>query len=82
MQTFTQALIELVLAGLVDRELAAGVAPNRHDFMIALGHAEKSALRATSSGDQAARRQTVPSPRRRARDRLGRRSPATGMRLS
>ena len=45
MQTLSSALIELVLADLVDAELAAGVAPNRHDFMIALGHEQK--MRAT-----------------------------------
>jgi twitching motility protein PilT len=36
MQTLTQALIELVVSGEVDREVAAGAASNRHDFMIAL----------------------------------------------
>jgi twitching motility protein PilT len=38
MQTFSQALISLVLAGLVDREVAANAATNRHDFMVALEH--------------------------------------------
>ncbi len=42
MQTLSRALIDLVLAGMVDRETAAGVAPNKHDFMIALTQAEKS----------------------------------------
>jgi twitching motility protein PilT len=51
MQTLSHALIDLVLADLVDRELAAGVAPNRHDFMIALSHAEK--MRATFDNDGA-----------------------------
>jgi twitching motility protein PilT len=48
MQTFSKALIELVLADLVDRETAANAATNRHDFEIALEHALKSraALRA------------------------------------
>ena len=41
MQTLTAALIELVLAGEVDREVAAGAAPNHHDFVIALEHALK-----------------------------------------
>jgi len=50
MQTLSHALIELVLDDLVDRELAAGVAPNRHDFLIALGHAEK--LRASAGPDE------------------------------
>jgi twitching motility protein PilT len=44
MQTFAMALLELVLSGLVDRETAANAATNRHDFEIALDHAEKAAL--------------------------------------
>ncbi len=43
MQTFSTALVDLVLAGLVDRETAANAASNRHDFEIALGYAEKAA---------------------------------------
>jgi Tfp pilus assembly ATPase PilU len=43
MQTFSRALIDLVLGGHVDRETAANAASNRHDFEIALVHAEKSA---------------------------------------
>jgi twitching motility protein PilT len=42
MQTLTMALIELVLAGDVDREVAAPAAPNRHDFLVALDRAEKA----------------------------------------
>jgi twitching motility protein PilT len=42
MQTFSKALIDLVLADLVDRETAANAASNRHDFEIALEHALKS----------------------------------------
>jgi Tfp pilus assembly ATPase PilU len=41
MQTFTQALIELVLRGQVDREVAADAATNRHDFLVALDYALK-----------------------------------------
>jgi twitching motility protein PilT len=41
MQTFTQALIQLVLAGQVEREVAANAATNRHDFLVALERAEK-----------------------------------------
>ena len=41
MQTFQQALIDHVLAGVVDRETAANAASNRHDFLVALEHAEK-----------------------------------------
>lgn len=41
MQTFRQALIDLVLAGEVDRETAANAATNRHDFLVFLEHALK-----------------------------------------
>src|SRR5919109_284843 len=41
MQTFSDALIELVLAGHVDREVAANAATSRHDFIVALEHALK-----------------------------------------
>jgi twitching motility protein PilT len=41
MQSLTQALIDLTLAGLVDRETATNAAPNAHDFQLALSHAEK-----------------------------------------
>jgi twitching motility protein PilT len=43
MQTFTQALIDLVLAGAVDRETAANAATDRHDFLVALDYALKQA---------------------------------------
>jgi Tfp pilus assembly ATPase PilU len=41
MQTFSKALIELVLGQKVDREIAANAASNRHDFLIALDRAMK-----------------------------------------
>jgi twitching motility protein PilT len=41
MQTLTQALIDLAIRGLVDRETATNAAPNAHDFQIALARAEK-----------------------------------------
>jgi twitching motility protein PilT len=41
MQTFTQALIDLVLGGVVDTETAANAAGNRHDFLVALDRAVK-----------------------------------------
>jgi twitching motility protein PilT len=41
MQSFTKALIDHVVAGNVDRELAADAATNRHDFLVALEHALK-----------------------------------------
>ena len=41
MQTFQQALIELVVSGDIDREVAANAATNQHDFMVALEHSLK-----------------------------------------
>jgi twitching motility protein PilT len=41
MQTFQQALIDLVLRGEVDQEIAANAATNRHDFLVALESAAK-----------------------------------------
>ena len=41
MQTFSDALIRLVLDEKVDREVAANAASNRHDFLIALDRALK-----------------------------------------
>jgi twitching motility protein PilT len=41
MQTFTQALIDHVLAGRVDEEVAANAATNKHDFLVALERAWK-----------------------------------------
>jgi twitching motility protein PilT len=42
MQTFQKALIDKVLDGTVDRDVAANASSSRHDFMVALEHAEKS----------------------------------------
>ena len=41
MQSFTQALIDLVVAEKVDEEVAANAATNRHDFLVALERALK-----------------------------------------
>ena len=65
MQTFARALITLVLEGLVERETAANAATNRHDFEIALDHAEKLALtKKVASGEVEApgRAEPVGSP--------------------
>ena len=60
MQTLTTALIELVVAVLVEQEVAANAAPNRHDFMIALDRALKeqrsSASRPQGGGSAAEQR--------------------------
>jgi twitching motility protein PilT len=42
MQTFARSLIELVLTGEVDRDVAANASTNRHDFLVALEQAEKA----------------------------------------
>ena len=41
MQTFQQALIEHVLAGRVERDIAANASSNSHDFLVAVDHAMK-----------------------------------------
>jgi twitching motility protein PilT len=41
MQSFSKALIDLVIAGQVDREVAANAATNRHDFLVQLDRAVK-----------------------------------------
>jgi hypothetical protein len=53
MQTMTKALIDLVVSGDVDEETAAAAAPNRHDFIIALGRALKE--QAVQESETAAR---------------------------
>jgi twitching motility protein PilT len=55
MQTFSDALIELVLAGHVDREVAANAATNRHDFLVALEHALKRQAAAERARETAQR---------------------------
>jgi twitching motility protein PilT len=53
MQTFTQALIELVVSGDVEREVAANAATNRHDFLVALDHALKQLVVDRQAAEQA-----------------------------
>jgi twitching motility protein PilT len=52
MQTFQQALIDHVLAGRVEREIATNAASNSHDFAVALDHAMKRQS-ATAAQEQA-----------------------------
>jgi twitching motility protein PilT len=62
MQSFTQALIRLVLGGQVEREVAANAATNRHDFLIALERAEKLAhVRSENAKAEARTQQEAPS---------------------
>ncbi len=53
MQTFSDSLIELVLKGDVERDVAANSATNKHDFLVALESAEKKQrYEADQSGTQ------------------------------
>ena len=56
MQTFTHALIERVVSGEVDQEVAANAATNRHDFLVELERAMKQKAatdRQTGASDSA-----------------------------
>jgi twitching motility protein PilT len=57
MQTLTTALIALVLQGDVSEEIAAGAAPNRHDFQIEL----RRALQEQAVANESAAADTTPS---------------------
>jgi twitching motility protein PilT len=64
MQTFSKALIDLVLAGLVDRETAANAASHRHDFEIALEHAlKRRAAEGSGPSDDLASAALTPGPK-------------------
>jgi twitching motility protein PilT len=54
MQTFTQSLIEHVLNGNVDREVAADAATNKHDFLVSLEQAIKRKKAADAEAEKAA----------------------------
>ena len=62
MQSFMQHLVQLVLDGLVDREIAANAASNRHDFELALS---QRAMRASAAAEAADRRVARQPTRRR-----------------
>jgi twitching motility protein PilT len=53
MQTFSQALIEHVLSGRVDAEVAANAATNRHDFLVSLEQARKRQFAAEKAANDA-----------------------------
>src|SRR5580765_5821148 len=55
MQTFTTALIDLVLAGTIDQEVAANAATHRHDFLVALERALKQQAVDVRQADEEAR---------------------------
>src|SRR6266516_5619079 len=52
MQSFSKALLDLVVAGMVDREVAANAATNRHDFLVALDHALKQQQAVTAAEEK------------------------------
>ncbi len=56
MQTFNEALIELVLSDHVDREIAADASSNRHDFIVLLEHALKRRAAEERQDEEAATR--------------------------
>jgi twitching motility protein PilT len=57
MQTFGQALITLVIAGEIDREVAANASTNRHDFLVALERAEKQQTADVRVAEESARKE-------------------------
>jgi twitching motility protein PilT len=58
MQTFTQALIDLVMGNQVERDVAADAATNRHDFLVALDRATKQrAAEQRAAAEEAGRAQ-------------------------
>jgi twitching motility protein PilT len=62
MQTFTQALIDHVLSGGVDREIAANAATNRHDFLVSLDQALKRQAAAQKQEEQPEEQQQPGAP--------------------
>jgi twitching motility protein PilT len=68
MQTFADALIQLVVSGEVDRDVAANASTHRHDFLVALERAEKqkaAELRAAEEAEakaQAEAQESQPPP--------------------
>jgi twitching motility protein PilT len=60
MQTFNDALLDLVVDGRVEREVAANAASNKHDFEVALEHALKARAASVRAEEEA--RQPEPAP--------------------
>ena len=59
MQSFSKALIDHVVSGQVDKEVAANAATNRHDFLVELERATKQ-----QSADRAAEEKRQEQPQR------------------
>jgi Tfp pilus assembly ATPase PilU len=68
MQSFSKALIDLVVSGKVDQEVAANAATNRHDFMVTLERALKqqkadvSAAEKQAQAEEEHEREAEPEP--------------------
>src|SRR5436853_661931 len=62
MQTFSQALIDHVLSGAVDAEVAANASTNRHDFLVSLEQAVKRKRHADADAANAPVEQHVLEP--------------------
>ena len=75
MQTFEKALIERVLSGELERDVAADAATNRHDFLVALSRQ----LKQQAAAQEATRRRSR-TTRSRQRPRTSRRRPVSGLR--
>ena len=63
MQTFTQALIDLVVGGVIDQEIAANAATNRHDFLVALERALKTDAAEKKAAEEEAAEPAMPELR-------------------
>jgi twitching motility protein PilT len=57
MQSFTEALLELVVSDQVDQEVAANAATNRHDFLVAVDRALKQRTARVRAEEQRAEEQ-------------------------
>jgi twitching motility protein PilT len=61
MQTFTRSLIDLVIRGEVEQDVAAAAATNAHDFMVTLEHALKAQRAGVSAAEEIEPEQTAMS---------------------
>jgi twitching motility protein PilT len=62
MQSFTTALIDLVLAEKVDQDVAANAATNRHDFLVALERALKQKRADVAAVEKEKQQEQAPEP--------------------
>jgi len=60
MQTFSKALIDLVVSGQVEQEIAANAATNRHDFLVALERAQKQQVAELRAAEEAQKKPEGP----------------------